>query len=346
MIATLLPLFGLLASPLGPIPDGDEPGPPVLDEHGRWPAPTELFAVEKVVDGDTIHIRRDGEYEKLRLLSVDTEEKLSFQGSPSKPGTVFGEETSLWAQDLFDELGDEPTVGLRFPHGIEARDVYGRLLCHVVLPDGTDFNVLLVREGKSPYFDKYGRSRICHDAFVAAEEEARAKELGVWNPRTNEPRTPGAPAAKRPYDRLLPWWEARALAIDAFRAADADDDLAVCDAGDPTDVAESLAAGRERVRVFAELFRTFDEDDGSLTLLLRGDKDRAVRVIVPKEARDELGFDLAAVQDEFRQNFFWSTGRLVKGRRGGFELHDASGFELAGPEPGEVARPEPTGAER
>ena len=35
--------------------------------------PEKLFTVERVVDGDTIYIQRNGEREKLRLLSVDTE---------------------------------------------------------------------------------------------------------------------------------------------------------------------------------------------------------------------------------------------------------------------------------
>ena len=106
---------------------------------------------------------------------------------------------------------------LLFPEGVEKRDVYGRLLCHVILMDGRDFNLLLVEQGKSPYFNKYGNSRLKHEEFVAAQAEAKRRQLGVWNPMTNMPKTEGAPAAKRPYDRLLPWWQARADAIDAFR---------------------------------------------------------------------------------------------------------------------------------
>ena len=187
MIAALTTLLGLFLPTMGEMPlpvaetsavDDQE----VLDEHGRWPKPTELFDVVRVVDGDTVHIQRGGEKVKLRLLSVDTEEKLSFNGSASKPGTVFGEETSQWAEELFAELGDDPKIGLRFPNGIEANDVYGRLLCHVVMPDGTDFNVLLVELGKSPYFNKYGNSRIAHGEFVEAQRLARNEKLGIWNP--------------------------------------------------------------------------------------------------------------------------------------------------------------------
>ncbi|NOT30724.1 MAG: hypothetical protein HOP15_09790, partial [Planctomycetes bacterium] len=183
--------------------------------------------VVRVVDGDTLEVLLgvppDGESVKLRLCSVDTEEKISGRASssPTKPETVFGEETAQWARGFFAELeresGGELRVGLAFPEG-RRTDVYGRLLCHVLLPDGRDFNLLLVEQGKSPYFNKYGNSPIAHAAFVRAQEAARAARLGIWNPATNRAKTPGAHSAVRPYARLLPWWDARAAAIDGFRA--------------------------------------------------------------------------------------------------------------------------------
>ncbi|MEM7517800.1 MAG: thermonuclease family protein, partial [Planctomycetota bacterium] len=168
-------------------------------DASRHAPPSELFDVTRIVDGDTIWIRRNEKEEKLRLLSVDTEEKLGVDVSPTKPGTVFGEECALWAQRFFIGMGSDeepPKVGLAFPDGREARDIYGRLLCNVVLADGTDFNVMLVRLGKSPYFNKYGNSRICHEAFVAAQIESRAADRGIWDPETNKPKTANTPAAK------------------------------------------------------------------------------------------------------------------------------------------------------
>ena len=108
--------------------------------------PKETFEVERVIDGDTIWIRRNGEREKLRLLSVDTEEKYIGGNdlSPSKPSTRFGEQSTGWAQGFFlPRTPDEAPVrvGLRFPGGVEAKDVYGRLLCHVVTREGVDFNL-------------------------------------------------------------------------------------------------------------------------------------------------------------------------------------------------------------
>lgn len=285
-------------------------------------APTELFEVLAIIDGDTIHIQRKGEKEKLRLLSVDTEEKITpgMFGSASKPQTVFGEETRLWTIDFFEQFrgaDGKLRVGLAFPDGKEAYDVYGRLLCHVLLEDGTDFNLLLVELGKSPYFNKYGNSLICHEAFVAAQKRARRNLVGVWDPRTNEPQTEGGPSAKRPYDRLLPWWNARAQAIDAFRRLQAESAASVIAADDSAALGRALASGAE-LEVFGTPDRFFEEDDGSLTVLMRSsDKQNALRISVPADARAAFeSFDILVLRNEFRQNYIFVRGTVTRGQRG------------------------------
>lgn len=305
--------------------------------------PKELFEVVKVVDGDTIHIKRGDGIDKLRLLSVDTEEKLS--GAPfneSKPETLYGEETKLWAIDYFAGLAGEDgvtRVGVLFPNGEEEYDVYGRLLCHVILPDGTDYNLKLVEEGRSPYFMKYGYSRLCHGAFEAAEERARAAQLGVWNPETNKPANANDPWHKRDYDSIVPWWRARAQAIKAFREQKAQASHAVFSSEDE----EGMAAGVEfceqtgyLVSVFGAVDRTFEEADGSLTLLLRALKDQtAFRAHIPAELRPEYAaLDLENRTEAGKQNYLFVVGELERGSRG-FDIWatDKFGVRLGAPDP-------------
>ena len=300
----------------------------------------EWVEIERVVDGDTIHVRRAGKIEKLRLLSVDTEERLGrgHSSSPTKPQTVFGEECALWAEKLFAGLGQDGTparIGLVFPGGVEAHDVYGRLLCHVRLPDGTDYNLMLVQQGRSPYFNKYGNDLVDHDAFAAAQAAARRDGIGIWSSATNEARTPGAPSAKRPYAKLLPWWNARALAVDAFRRRAAQEPDAVADADDPGALARAARSGHE-VDVFGEVDRLFDETDGSRTVLFRsGDKDRALRVRIPLATRGEHEtFGWTALTREFRQNYVWVRGRVELGPRGfAMTSEGVERWRRAGPEP-------------
>jgi micrococcal nuclease len=317
---------------------------PARVEQKGWKceAPRELFDVERVVDADTIWVRRNGETQKLRLLSVDTEERFGGSASdPTKPQTAFGEACAQWAAEYFrafEKDGKPAQVGLLFPGGVEERDAYGRILCYVILADGRNFNLLLVQLGKSPYFTKYGASEVCHAAFVEAQREAREAKLGIWDPATNEPKTAGAPAAKRPYERLLPWWDARAVAVDSFRSKRAADPRAVASAESPAQLAAALAtsaAGRE-VEVFGLVDRLFDEDDGSRTVLFRsGSKSDAFRARIPEEFRATCpALDLERIGDEFRQNYVWVQGRLERGARG-FEMttRDPTKWRLAGPEP-------------
>jgi endonuclease YncB( thermonuclease family) len=323
----LLPLaaLGLLAQPQA--------------REDAGPRPEITVEIVKVVDGDTLDVLLDGEVVPLRLLSVDTEEKLSGRPltSPTKPQTVFGEETAQWAREFFAALGDHPRIGLAFPEG-RRRDVYGRLLCHVLLPDGRDFNLLLVEQGRSPYFNKYGNSLVEHEAFLRAQAAAREARLGIWNPATNRARTPWAPSALRPYGELLPWWDARAAAIDAFRARAAREPEAVFSFEDAAGLERAFELCRadpaRRVTVFAAIERFYDEDDGSLTALLRaGDEHTSLRAAVPAGERPALEPWLRASTEEFRQNYLYVTGRMERNRRG-LLVTGASptGWRLADPE--------------
>jgi len=326
--------FSLLACALAALSSGPfvavqgaaaqaSPAAPIASPAAAYPpgAPQELFDIDRVVDGDTIWIQYHGKQEKLRLMCVDTEEKLAVAtGSASKPGTVFGEACALWAQDFFAGLareGKPAQVGVYFPAGREQRDTYGRLLCHLILPDGRDFNVLLVEEGKSPYFPKYGNSLVAHEAFVAAQARARAKSKGIWDPATNVPRSAGAPSVRRPYELLLPWWDARAEAIEGLRRRERTEGARVADAENPASLAAAAKRGVE-VDVFGTIERLFDEKNGDWTLLLRSeDKNAALRVRIAKQQREAFAkFDFARLHEDYRQNYLWVRGTLSTGERG------------------------------
>jgi micrococcal nuclease len=171
--------------------------------------------ITDVVDGDTLRVLVGGEEEKLRIGSVDTEES---NPGGSKPVTKMGIEAAAMAREFFRTAdGGFASVDLEFDtdEDIEScfkrhRDNYGRLICYVHLGD-EHYNLKLIREGWSPYFVKYGRSRQYHVRFTEAEAEAQAKNLHIWDPVSNK----GGPS--RDYTSLLPWWAWRAGIIEQFR---------------------------------------------------------------------------------------------------------------------------------
>jgi len=281
---------------------------------------SEWVPLERVVDGDTLHVRRAGKLAKLRLLCVDTEERFhpGQLSSSEKPQTVFGEETALWAESFF---AGRTRVGLCFPAGRESHDAFGRLLCHVVLPDGRDYELELVRSGRSPYFNKYGNSEIAHPEFVAAQAAARREQLGIWNPRTNAARTAGVPSTKRDYARLCSWWGARAEALADFQRRRAAREPGLVDARD----AEALErlVGRE-VEIFGEPEGELREVRGGLEIELS----KRLHVRVPRDPQ------LADLGREYHQNYFYARGRLERGKRGlELRLERPDQIRRAGPEP-------------
>ncbi|UNU25687.1 thermonuclease family protein [Microcoleus vaginatus] len=171
--------------------------------------------ITKVVDGDSIKISLNGKTESLRLICVDTEESHS---GGSKPITAAGKAASEMAKKYFATAdGGLAQIDIEFdtddPIEIAVekhRDNYGRLLCYVH-KDEENYNLKLIAEGWSPYFVKYGRSRLYHRQMTEAESAAKAYNLMIWNPITN------AKIPCRNYANLLPWWSMRASIVEEFR---------------------------------------------------------------------------------------------------------------------------------
>lgn len=171
--------------------------------------------VTKVVDGDTIKVMLEGQEESLRLICVDTEE--SWPGG-SKPVTEAGKLASAMAKEYFAAPGgglvqvdvefdtDDPVGACLKKH----RGNYGRLICYVH-KGGENYNLKLVQEGWSPYFVKYGRSRLYHRLLTEAEAAAQAHNLVIWDPATNQT------GPTRDYATLLPWWARRAAIVEDYR---------------------------------------------------------------------------------------------------------------------------------
>jgi micrococcal nuclease len=117
-------------------------------EPEKGPASTDAV-VTRVVDGDTVEARIDGDVEDVRLIGVDTPETVK----PGAPVECFGPQASRFTHGALEGRR------VRLVFGAERRDVYGRLLAYVYLPLPTFglpqrqqsrkrlFNAALVRRG-------------------------------------------------------------------------------------------------------------------------------------------------------------------------------------------------------
>lgn len=142
----------------------------------------EVATVERVVDGDTIEVKIDGEKFKVRLIGVDTPETKH----PRKPVEPYGKEASEYTKKKLD--GKK----VYLEKDVSDTDRYGRLLRYVWLkkPDKDkklteemlkdNFNLTLVKEG-------YGKSSTFPPDVKYAEiikeyqREAVKENKGMWN---------------------------------------------------------------------------------------------------------------------------------------------------------------------
>jgi micrococcal nuclease len=136
----------------------------------------QLFAVVRVVDGDTLDVAApdgDSPVTRIRLWGIDTPELSRSATTPNEP---FADEATDFARQLLD--GQQVRLILE-PH--DQRDKYGRLLAYVQLPDGTLFNERLLAAGLARYEDRFSHRHM--QRFAMLELQARNEKVGLWNPR-------------------------------------------------------------------------------------------------------------------------------------------------------------------
>src|SRR5262244_199908 len=115
-----------------------------------------IAKVVSVLDGDTIEVLQNDRPERIRLNGIDCPEKGQPYGKKAKQAAselVFGKEVTL------------NTFG---------RDKYGRTIADVLLPDGTNVNHTLVKDGWCWWYRKYAPGDV-----ILEELETRARTSGL-----------------------------------------------------------------------------------------------------------------------------------------------------------------------
>lgn len=153
---------------------GVVPEPPPTTPSVTVPATAEgPLAVQRVVDGDTVWVLRDGVRVKLRLIGIDTPETVD----PRKPVQCFGREASAQAKRLLD--GAE--VFIEKDPSQSAVDRYGRELVYLWTSEGTFFNLEMITTGYALEYT-YDLPYAHQEEFRAAQRSAEDAERGLWDP--------------------------------------------------------------------------------------------------------------------------------------------------------------------
>ncbi|MDT8324852.1 MAG: thermonuclease family protein [Bacteroidota bacterium] len=211
---------------------GDSPSAPGDADHVIG-----VYGDFRVVDGDTFRI--EGLERGVRFLFIDTEEvprgdhalqdlarlretwpgpyyeKRGDRSFPVKMGSPMGWDTAEWARTWF---ADVDSIRLERDSEDNVYGYFGRWLALVYAKKNGSwvlYNLECVRQGHSPYYGKYGFSARFHDAFVEAQDEARAAQRGVWNPVLQH---------YPDYDERMEWWNGRGEDISRYLENHADDE--------------------------------------------------------------------------------------------------------------------------
>jgi len=115
--------------------------------------------VVSVLDGDTIEVLHNTHPERIRLRGIDCPEHSQAFGTRAKQALS----TLIFGRDVVLQT-----------HG---QDKYGRTLADVLLPDGTNINHQLVRDGWCWWYRKYAPGNI---ELEKLEKEARDAKKGLW----------------------------------------------------------------------------------------------------------------------------------------------------------------------
>ena len=125
----------------------------------------ELFEVIKVIDGDTISIRKGGSTETVRFIGINAPET----------GQCFTNEAT---QKLKNILAGG-LVGLELDPSQGERDKYDRLLAYVFNESGTNTAGALIEGGFAKEYT-YSRAYKYQTEFKTAQANAQAGEKGLW----------------------------------------------------------------------------------------------------------------------------------------------------------------------
>lgn len=128
------------------------------------------YHVAKVSDGDTIIVDIGGKTETIRMIGVDTPET----HHPKKPVQCFGKAASEFTKKL---IGNSK-VRLEADPQDDNKDIYGRLLRYVYLPDGRLVNMEIISQGYGFAYTIFPFTKL--EEFRMAAKNARLEQRGLW----------------------------------------------------------------------------------------------------------------------------------------------------------------------
>jgi len=143
-------------------------------EQAQIPEKAEKVTLIRVVDGDTLLVKRDGKEERVRLIGVDTPESVNPDESKN---TEEGKVASDFTKSLMKGVSS-----VYLEYDTTERDQYERVLAYVYFEKGADtymLNEYLLREGMAQVMTV--PPNVKYEArFLKLQKKAQDNEVGFW----------------------------------------------------------------------------------------------------------------------------------------------------------------------
>ena len=149
-------MAGLLLTPWGPRAEAQVQGP----------GPVQEAVVVHVADGDTVTLDTG---QRVRLLGIDAPE-MEKEGQPA-------DFLAHKAKRVMIDLAQGKRVHLEYDR--LRYDRYGRTLAYLILPDGTNLSLEMVRQGLAHVYTIPPNLRF-REELLSAQREAISAHRGIW----------------------------------------------------------------------------------------------------------------------------------------------------------------------
>jgi endonuclease YncB( thermonuclease family) len=152
-----------------------------------------LYAVLRVIDGDTVEVSYRGDT-SIRIIGIDTPETVD----PNTPDECGGAQATALANELLS--GQQ--VQLVFDKSQGRTDYYDRALAYLDVPGVGDFGKTMIKRGAAAEYT-YDTAYDRQAKYIAAERRAQSKSRGVWGKcgGVDTPLKAPAPTADPPKDK-------------------------------------------------------------------------------------------------------------------------------------------------
>ena len=131
--------------------------------------------VSRVIDGDTLEVAlpdvlNDRPVTRVRLWGIDCPKT----ARPNKPAELWAEQATSFSRTLVHDA-----VVTLYIEAHRTRGVFGRVLAHVELLDGSSLNEALLLNGLAAADDRWPHSRLTR--YAQLENTARRADVGIWS---------------------------------------------------------------------------------------------------------------------------------------------------------------------